>query len=155
MRNINYKVSDPATRWIDSKDPVSLMKSYNAAKGKSTAIMTTRLDNCTIKDTAASQVLPNSKNQNENHELESEANVNYPNNYKDPNPVHYSDDNLTYIDSNGNTWRIGDYMTEEYTNQYGYRSYHVDVRYLWTNLNTGDNYDPSGYYEKNIAKVRE
>ena len=155
MRNINYKVSDPATRWVDSKDPVSLMKSYNAAKGKSTAIMTTRLDNCTIKDTAASQVLPNSKNQNENHELESEAKANDPNNYKDPKPGHYSDDNLTYIDSNGNTWRIGKYTTEEYTNQYGYRHYHVDERYLWTNINTGEDYDPSGYYEKNIAKVRE
>lgn len=154
MRHINYRESDPATRWVDSKDPISLKETYDAAKGKSTAIMTTRLDNCSIKDTATSQVLLNSKNQNENHELESEAKANDPNNYKDPKPGYYSDDNLTYTDSNGNIWRIGEYTTEEHTNQYGYRRYHVDTRYLWMNTNTGDNYDPSGYYEENVANSK-
>lgn len=135
MANIDYKESNPWKRWVTSTNSLDMAKTFAGSLGKSTSIMTTRLDNCNIKDTAASQVLPNSKNQNENHELESEAKANDPDNYEDPKPGHYSGNYGSYIDSDGNIWKLSYYRSTE----------DGESHYIWKNQD-GDLYDPSGYF---------
>lgn len=135
MSHIDFEESKPEYRWTTSDDPLSLTSSYIAANGKSTSIMTTRLDNCSVNDTVTNQVIPNSKNQNENHELESEAKANDPDNYEDPNPGYYSNDDCRYTDSNGSVWDICYYTSNEDGN----------THFVWKS-DEGDVYDPSGYY---------